>query len=362
MAKGNKKWLGLGGLLVFIIYTFVPSRPVPQETILRPRWISSLEGQSPALIGDRDLEGTGELMPFSLGERYGYLYENGTFALNNIRQTYVALSDTLWAEYEAQPDRIQVMNSRQDPVLSIEDPRGYPLFLDNRIFIIGSDQNILSSLDSRGQVLWTYDFAAPITSIDAAAGQVLVGTLDGVILLLDEGGQAVFSPFEPGGSRLSVILGLAMSRDASRLAIISGIDSQRFLLMERSGDTYRVIHHEFIGEGFRRPVHLAFTDHDTKILFELQGGLGILDIPSRVSRRLEIEGEILALDATGGNGYLFVLSSPGEDRMVLTSIRYPGYIMNRAPFASSHVFLGRRNGRLYLGGDKAMISFALERR
>jgi hypothetical protein len=75
-----------------------------------------------------------------------------------------------------------------------------------------------------------------------------------------------------------------------------------------------------------------------------------------------MEGEIAALDDSGDDGFLFVITSQGANEKRLISIRYPGIIVNEAPFRSGGVFLLRRNKRLYLGGDLSMAAFELEKK
>jgi hypothetical protein len=148
------------------------------------------------------------------------------------------------------------------------------------------------------------------------------------MILLNSQGVPVFPPFEPLGSRLSVILGCAISQDASRLALISGIDNQRFLLLERTGDTFRVIHHEFMNSGFRRPVHINFVNDDAKVIFEREGGLGIYAINSRTSININLEGEVVSLDSSGDGRFLFVVTSQGQNDKRLITIRFPGIVVN----------------------------------
>jgi len=383
MAKEKKKWRWILGVVAFIIYILIAARPIPEETVLKPRWITSLELNFPVRLGDYSApEEEGQtflpsqiLLPFRLGDRYGYVGDDGKFSINQIGKGYISLSEKNWAEYELVPSSIRVMDTQNELVLDIENPKGYPLFLDDRIFIVGNEQNSLTALGPNGEKLWIHDFPAPITCIDAAGGCVLAGTLDGTVELLDSQGNPIFTPFEPGGSRLSVILGCAISRDASRLAIISGIDDQRFLLLEQAGvegrplrtpgvpgDTYKVIHHEFLTGGFRRPVHISFVSNDGKVAYEREGGMGIFDIASRSSINLPLEGEIAVLDNSGGDRFLFVITSQGPKQKRFITIRYPGIIMINAPFKSDTAFFARRDRRLYLGGDLTMASFELGRK
>ena len=364
MAKEKKKWWLLLGVLVFFAYTLIAARPIPKETILIPRWISSLESDSPVSMENFSAPGGNgqDFLSFRLGDRFGYVGDDGVFIINQITQGYISLSQELWAEYEANPSSIRVMNPLNEHVLDIENPRGYPLFLDDRIFIVGNEHNFLTAIGPNGEELWRHDFRAPITCIDAAGGRVLAGTLDGTIELLDSRGRPVITPFEPGGSRLQAIYGCAIAGDGSRLAIISGIDDQRFLLLEQAGDIFRVIHHEFLGSGFRRPVHISFVDNDRRVVFEREGGLGIYDIASRTGINLPLEGEIEVLDNCGEYPYLFVITSQGPGQKRFIAVRYPGVIIIDAPFESHTAFFARRDRRLFLGGDLSMASFELGRR
>jgi len=377
MAKGNKKWMYILGLTAFVIYIFIAPRSIPVETVLTPRWITSLESNYPVNLKDTSINENGLLLPFTLGNRFGYMADDGKFAINQIRDGYVSMSENLWAEYEALPSSIKVMDPHNGEIFVIENPKGYPFFLDNRVFIVGSEQNSITALSRAGEELWTHDFPAPLTCVDAAGGYLLAGTLDGAVELLDSSGSLVFTPFEPGGSRLSVILGCAISQDASRLAIISGVEKQRFLLLERSvsdrlgterlgtdrpNDAYKVVHHEFLSDGFRRPVFVRFINDDAQIIFEREEGLGIFTISSRTSKKVNLEGEITALDDSGENGFLFLITSQGQDEKRFIAIRHPGLIVNETPFKSKNAFLARKRDRLYLGGDLLMASFELEKK
>jgi hypothetical protein len=376
VAKGKKKFGLIAVLLLFVVYFFAAARPVPVETILAPRWLASVESDYPVFIGENPL-GPGlqetpadavypdQLLPFTLGSRFGYVDLRGRFLLNRIKTGYVSLAENYWSAYEAEPELLEIHNPFSPETIKIEKGRGYPLFLDNRIFLIGNEQTTLSALDGSGAVLWTYDFAAPLTCIDAAGGIILTGSLDGVVEILSDRGKQLFS-FEPGGSRLSVILGCTVSRDGSRLGIISGIDDQRFLLLERfgGGDTteYKVAYHEFLEDGFRRAVFISFIDKDNWIVFEREGGIGIYKTGSRGSMKVPLDGEIMAVDNNGSEGLLFLVTSPQVEQKKLIALRLPGRIIMEAPFKSDTAFLGRSGSRLYIGGGMTLAAFDLENR
>jgi hypothetical protein len=372
----KKIWL-IVGIVLFTAYFFIAARPIPLETVLIPCWLNSIESGMPVFLdgspawidgeeADKDSDGlrAQQRIPFSLGSRFGYVSRNGFLSVSQTKKANVSLSRGRWAEYEAQPDRIAIRDSDGKTVTIIENPRGYPFFLDGRIFIINSEQNAISEIDETGVTAWTYEFASHLTCVDSAAGLLLVGSLDGVAALLDSNGKQVFS-FEPGGSRSPIILGCAISRDGSRMAIVSGVGGQRFLMLEHFGASagdYKVVYHEFLEEGFRREVYVTFIEDDRWVVFERSGGLGFYEIGSRQTGKVALNGEIYAIDQSGGQGMVFAVISHSADNKELMGIRLPGRIIIESPFRSEDVFLGRMDSRLIVGGGQILASFDLEKR
>jgi hypothetical protein len=352
----------------FIAYFFLAAQKIPRQMVLVPRWISSLESGETALMDE--IADTETILPFKMGSRFGFVRQNdGRFSINKTARNNVSLSGKHWAEYEAEPSRVTIYDNTGETHAVIEDPRGYPFFLEEgrgqgRIFIAGSEQNSISEIDASGSISWTYEFPAQITCVDAARGLLLAGSLDGSIVIIDSMGRKVFS-FEPGGSRYPVILGCAISRDGSRLGIISGIDNQRFLYLERFGAShgdYKVVYHEFLSDGFRRPVFINFVENDRWVIFERTGGLGLYEAGSRQTAKVSLDGEISAIDQSGGLGFIFTIVSKSENLKELTGIMLPDRVMVAAPFKSGDIFLSRADSRLLIGGGQTIISFELERR
>ena len=367
---------------IFVAYFILAARPIPRETILAPGWLSSLNaGDLPEADGSPESGSSagralGQLLPFTLGNYFGYVDTSGQFAVNKTKTGNIYLSENMWTEYTPEPSRIEIKNIDEETIAAVENPGGYPILLDNRIFILGSEQNTLSEIGADGSILWTYEFGAPLTCIDAAAGMVLAGSIDGIVEILDSQGKRTYF-FEPGGSRYSVILGCALSSGGSRVGIISGIEQQRFLLLERygSGSEYKVVYHEFMGDGFRRPVQISFIDDDRRIVFECPGGIGCYNIKFRHVIRIPLDGEIIAIDNSGDQGFFFLINSRSPQKKELIGIKFPqdgliplsrfrqdmrDAVFLRAPFKSGNAFLGRTGSMLIAGGGTTLISFNLE--
>jgi hypothetical protein len=367
MARFGKKHAIIMAILVLLLYAFIAAGRVTEETVISLNWITSLE-KSFAEVPPPEDAPLGALIPFELGERVGYVSEDGRFSINKLKNAYVSMSDYLWAEYGARDENITVKNQFDEAVFNIENGRGYPFFLDSRSFIIHTDQNSISMLDApsgapngAAKIAWTYDFASPLTCVDAASGFLLAGTLDGAVELINGEGRRVYF-FEPSGSRIATIYGCAISKDGKKIALVSGLDRQRFILIEQSGSSWRVTFHEFLDEGLRRNVYAAFVDDDSKIVFERENALGIYDIKSRAIYKIPLSGEVLALDDSGVDGHLFLITSQNEYTKIFTGIKFPDIVMIEAPFSSHDAFLARKGEYLFVGGKTTLASFKIEKK
>jgi hypothetical protein len=349
--KKRRNWILLGAA-AFVVYLFTASSPIGSEMVLEPAWLR--------LTATADNSKTeGELVPFRTSRHFGYFDAAGHLSIVREMSGRFALSDFAWTEYPAVPASLDI-RSPTDEALMHSEERGYPFFADGRVFVVGSEQNSIAALDSAGATIWRRDFAAPMTCADAAAGLLLIGLLDGSVELLSEAGELVFA-FEPGGSRLPVIVAAKLSQDGRRIALISGIEPQRFLLLERSGTSYKVAYHEFLERGFRRAVKAAFVDGERRVAFEREGALGVYDIGSRKSWATPLGGDIVAMEESGADGRLFLILIAGN-RKELVALRLPDTIYMRAPYRSGASFITRRENRLYLGGDDSIAAFDIATR
>jgi hypothetical protein len=359
MAKIKTKYYVILWFGVLVVYALIAAGPVPKETVLDMQWIKSLESSYP--VESSFFEGgAASLIPIETENRFGYVDVNGNFSILEQKKYNVSYSKDRWASYENIPKNIDVYSSLNKKLLTVENVNGYPFFLDNKLFFISYQQNSIRSCDDDGNIKWQYDFPAPITCIDSNNGFVIAGLLDGSIELLDAGGKRVFF-FEPGGSRIAVIAGLALSKDANRFAIVSGIDDQRFLLLEKFQDSYRVIYHEFLGDGFRKNVFVNFINNEKMLAFEREGALGLYDISARTSTVLPVSGSIEAIEECD-ESMLFVVSAGENIEKRIMAIKYPGQFIIDAPFKAKRSFIKYEDSILLLGGDSTFAAFKIDTR
>lgn len=344
--KKRRNWIVLGSI-AFVVYIFAASTPIETETVLRPVWLRQPKESS------AEAPSKSALVPFLNVKSFGYFNPEGEFPLVKARGERTLISDRFWADYTASPDKIDLYGNDGKLLFSLAE-RGYPFVSDGKVFVVGSEQNQIIALDESGKAKWRRDFSSTITCADGGAGFSVFGFLDGSIEVLDAKGARVFT-FEPGGSRLPMIAAVRLSKDGKKIAVISGIDPQRFILLEKSGNSYKVAHHEYLDKGFRRPVQTAFVANDRYVAFERERGLAVYDVSSRKTAVIGIKGRIVSFEDEGEDRRFFLISDLGSHRE-LVGLKLPSEVFMRAPFLGGESFITRRDGRVYLGGNGAVAA------
>ncbi|MDR0551207.1 MAG: WD40 repeat domain-containing protein [Spirochaetaceae bacterium] len=361
MADEKKNYRFIIVFAIFIIYLFFAASPVPVETVFTYRWFASLDTgfveKNPLLVEQPAVPSS--IIPFELGGRFGYVDGEGNFIINKEKKAKVYQSHNLFVEYDGRPEKITIYNNKNESIFELEGANGYPFFLDNSIFLLGSEQSSITKLDDSGTPLWKRDFAATITCVDAANGIMVAGLLDGTAEILGRDGERLFLS-ESSGSRIAAVYGCAISAQGNAIAIVRGVDVQRFMYIEQFGSTWRVTYHEFLEDGLRRLVKISFVDRDKRVIFEREDGIGIYDTEKRQSYKVPLDGRIAAFDKDGGENILFLITAAEKNHLI--AIKYPGTVTIDAPFESKNVCLTRSGGTLYMGGGKILSSFQIEKK
>jgi len=331
-------------LFFLVVYMLVAARPLADELHFQPTWtidFSELTSTVPPTSID-------QAQGFILGTHYGWFTPDGVVGRLDATDFKVAISNHFYAVYNQTATDISVFTLDGTPAFTIAGS-GFPHIDEDRVFLFLPGGNGVSRIGPDGRALWTHEHTAPITAFDSSPGGTVIGYADGRLVSLDSAGTERMQ-FYPGGSDLQVILGLAISSDGNRIACVSGIDRQRFIVMHYTGNHYKVQHHIWLEGNLHRQAYIEFDASGRYIFFEHSGGLGIVDSHGFSSSFVPFDGIIVSVGNTPTDGLFIVLGKNGTD-CTLLAIEYPNSTLATARFTARDAFLIQRGSSVYLGTD-----------
>lgn len=245
-------------LVFFFFYFFLFPMKVGEELIISPHMkIEPDRADAPLSTGDPEI---------ALWSRKALAYLDKDF--NPVRiipsPGRAALSSHYYVT-ETEEGVLQLGSRRTDETLLLSTELT-PLLFDDHIYLADLYSGYLREIDISGRTKWEYHFSSLITTLDGKNGAILIGLLNGDLVMLDQNGRVKMS-WTAGGSRVRAIYGAAMSPDGETIALVSGLDPQRFILLENKENGYRPVFHENLAQSFRKPVSIDFT-HPHKVVIE----------------------------------------------------------------------------------------------
>jgi hypothetical protein len=289
--RGRAFWIFLP-LLLFLYLLLFP-HPGGRETLLRPIWATELT-RGVASAAKEQLP----IWAFRAGESFGYADLEGNLQYVGRRLHNLSLSDIGFMNYGRIPDHVVFMNPRGEFQFSIKT-YGYPLLESSGkvLYSINTDRSGLKRIDSEGEILWSKSFPTVLTTIAPVGEQCLVGLMDGRALLIDANGDVMYQ-YSPPESRIPVLLGAAVSGDQNQIALVSGIDPQTLVVLQRRAEDFVEEFRQILDTDFRREVQLRFSPDGRFLFYEGEGGLSVLDTRKSSCRRLPTEGVLGFVDSS----------------------------------------------------------------
>lgn len=354
MGEKKRKYVVPLSICFLVAYLFLASRPLETEPALSPDWTVSLDrqGHEPRSFIPP------QAIPFVSTGHFGFLDEQGELYLCEERSERLSIGPFAWSRYPARAETARIIHTDTQRVVMSSLP-GYPWLADGSTWILAPEQQAISLITDTGEEAWTYHFDAPITSLDAANGILMAGLLTGTVHALDHQGSVIFS-FTPGASRVELVCGAKLSPDARFMGIVSGLDRQRVLLLERTGNAWKVVWHRYMDTDFRRPVQLYFLDGGRKLLHEDKEGISIVDTLRRQTHHIPLSGTLLAVTDSDNDSLYFALTGIDQTTRELTGIKNATSIFYQSRWSSDNSFLARQGRHLILGGKRTLAGVLLE--
>jgi hypothetical protein len=333
-------------LLLTILYFILFPYPLGREIVARPAWAEPVPTPESALPTAL----SGALAQFQLGPVFGFVRGDGSASYVGMTPFRVSLSETGFVNFARLSTDWVLQDVAGRRVVSLSG-NGYPLLSPegDRIFNVKTDLSGIVELDRNGEILWSRDFSAMMTSAAIRGDFMAVGLLDGSLLILNKLGSPVFSD-PPGPARIPVILGEAVASDGSLIASIAGIDPQYISVLRRQGSNWVAVTRQALGSDFRREVRMSFSPDARLLVFEAKEGAGLLDTRARRMGLVRLRGALAGMSFPGGGRYAAAAGHDGS-RAELAIVAPFGLQIARESFSAAKMFLGSIEGQLLLAWD-----------
>jgi hypothetical protein len=355
MKKSRKQALGvIIGVLVVLFFTVAVARPLQTEFHFDPDWVINLSAEAP----DSTVPLESQLY-FKLGDTMGYFTPDGRLS----RLITVPYKGVISPAFSAVfPD-----NAENTPFAAPDGTiqgniqgSGFPWFDDDRIFLFHPGGTAFSRCLANGRVAWSWEGFSPILAFESSPGGTVAGYADGSIVHLNANGSKS-TKITPGGSTYPVVLGVDISNDGTRIASISGLQKQRFVLTELTGFTNRVLYHEYFDADSNQPGLVSFTKDDAHVYFAQPGRLTVLNLQSLKATPLPMTGTVISVIESPDTNLTFALTRAGKTYWVY-SIEDHSLLLGAFSFEAAHAFIRTHGSALYVGRDSTISKINISRR
>jgi len=293
-------------ILLFIIYFFVFARSAGKELIVVPKSVTALRD-----LNSPPARGAGPFLAIQNTRGAGFIDEEHEL-VSYYSGDRIALDKEWIAIYRENGLQLLKPTGR---IISRFADSVYPIERDGNLYLADDSGNLSKVDPTNGARIWEKNYISRLTSIDARADRTLVGLLDGRIELIDKNGKVLLS-YKPGGSRVEAIYGAIISNDESKIALIAGLEPQRFLILEERRSIFRPIHHHNTASDYRRPISMGFIRNDRQVLYEGDGGVEVFDMNTKRLSEEGIPGTILRWIDNLAPETLTVLEAVGKDARI----------------------------------------------
>ena len=334
-------------LLLLLVAVYLLAFPISTkpEIYFAPARMSGLDATSNLEL-DNDQQKYSKLHHFVLGDIFGYVSDSGIIQYQDRKMYRVAMDDARFINFSSVSGNL-VIQSFDGEVIDAIEIRGYPILLDGRIFIISTNRGEFGEIDVQGSYLWKYEFTSPITEIDAKHGHVMLGLLDGRVLIYDRNGiRAAELLFDQ--SRVSAIYGCALSADATRIAVIHGIDPQ-ILSVYRLVPGRKLIYETALSDPFRSHRRIFFLAHGDFLLADAEGAVAVVDLEKAEMAAIPAAGRIVGTLNTESLTYVLMQD---DEKAEIIVISLPPAELARTTFLAEHTSILGSADYIILGMDR----------
>lgn len=330
-------------IILLLAYSIFFPRAIGHETFVKPVAVTPLTLKESGPTG---------AFLFRLGDRFGWANEQGELVFGTALVDDLALSDTKYSFYDPKGNALIVMKGEQR-LFTLPDRR-YSHWSADRLFLMDENRLGAGEVSPAGKILWERTFSSLVTSMSAGKNLAAFGLTSGQLHVLDQDGTLRHS-FAPGGSRIPVIYNTSVSPDDRQIALLSGIDPKRFILLERGEKEFRPVHHQNVQDESRFSTPLGFLAEGAYVYFCDGQGLSILNTKDFRKKTLAFSGTLDFIHYEPSNDLVTMVTTTPQGSGQMAILSMDGALLSRAKFPSREVFFKIIGDKLFLGMDGNLL-------
>ncbi len=339
------------GLILITVYYFLFPRGSGKELVIVPDSLTSLE--SPEQSG---IISSASVMVIRSGGKAGFL--NNSHELFSLFSSNRMAVDNKWIAVSGE-NGLDLMEPDGRLIARIPD-FSFPVSRNGNLYTYGSGAGILSKINpDNGRILWRREYISTVTVLDGRMGRTLVGLLDGRLELIDDSGEVLLR-YRPGGSRVEAIYGGALSGDGTTIALISGLEPQRFILLDERKNGFRPVTHHNTDTDFRRYVSIGFIRNDKQVIYEGNRSVMTMNLSGYGVQSMELSGRLTGWTDNPETDTLLLLGRNNEDNLVRMLSRHDLTLFESYLPSETTEILRDRNYAIIVGGERiAALEFSV---
>lgn len=341
MKLGKRAAFALAAGSFCLLYTIFAIKPLETEYQFNPEWKIDVANPSTTKLSDDE-----EILPFKLGQSMGYFTTDGKVAAFVSFPYKASITEGAYVSYTANNSNATVYSPDGKELyrLKIE---GFPHLTENKTFVFQPGGTSFVMCDEKGNAKWNYAGISPVSAFNTSENAVAAGFADGTICEFDLEGN-LLNKFAPTGSNYPGIHGIDVSDDGKYLAVISGMDKQRFLLCYVDGHNSKIVHHSYMDSSDPLQKIVKFSKDNSTILYNHGPHISILDVASRKQADIDIKGHAIRIIEDKNN--FFVLSKMKNTYSVYIIEKF-ATLTGSFSFEAQNAFIEAKDGKLYVGRD-----------
>ena len=227
------------------------------------------------------------------------------------------------------------------------------------IYQFQNEGHSLFRYSSQGELEWRSDLLPYISNLDTnALGDTLISYVNGQVVLLNEQGK-LDNEYISSGSRINSVYGAALSPDSQNIALIAGLDQQRFVFLKKQQTTFLFAYAQQLDDPLRRSQWMQFSVVHPYVFYVNAAGVSVYNFRHQKTRLYTATGDLNQFGEQGPSDIQFFVFNSGSEGTLLATHSTQGELL-RVQLSGNHYSLQVHKATIYFGQDNFIVSYQTE--